>query len=102
MTTGKPGPTMLRADDKVMFEIFREEGYDRRYRVVYFTELGEHDKAREIGRALDGEHVFDGFLDGRRMEEARGAIGALLVRLDAGEPPAADRIEEELGVFLVR
>ena len=38
--------------NKVMFEIYREAGYGRKYRVVYFTELNEHNKEAEINRAL--------------------------------------------------
>ena len=37
---------------KVMFEIYRDADYGNRYRVVYFTELGEHDKEDEISRAI--------------------------------------------------
>ena len=45
-----------------MFEIYRDIGYGGAYKVVYFTELGEHDKEKEIDDAMRGEHVFDGFL----------------------------------------
>ena len=92
---------MLRADDKVMFEIYREEGYDRRYRVLYFTELGEHDKEREINRALAGEHVFDGFLDATRMPDARQAIAALLAALANAGAPDPEEIRSRLEPYLV-
>ena len=45
--------------DKVMFEIYREPDFNRAYRVVYFTELGEHNKEYEINRALAGEHFYE-------------------------------------------
>jgi len=35
---------------KVMFEIYREADFGARYKVVYFTELGEHDKETEMKR----------------------------------------------------
>ena len=52
----------MRPEDRVMFEIYREGSYNLKYRVVYFTELGDHNKDDEISRALAGDHVFDGFL----------------------------------------
>jgi len=90
-----------KADEKVMFEIYRDEGYDRRYRIVYFTELGEHDREREINRAVSGSHVFDGFLDARRMADAKPAIAALLDCLNGGDAAAAEGIGTELSPFLV-
>ena len=91
---------MPRIDEKVMFEIFREEGYDRRFCVVYFTELGEHDKEREIGRALSGSHVFDGFFDASRIEPARTAVSQILERLNGGESPESVAIDTALAPFL--
>ena len=46
-----------------MFEIYRETTYTGKYRVVYFTELQDHDKETEINRAMAGEHFYDGFLE---------------------------------------
>ena len=43
---------MLFEADKVMFEIYRETEYTGRYKVVYFTELQDHNKETEINRAL--------------------------------------------------
>ena len=77
--------------DKVMYEIYREADYDRRFRVVYFTELSERNRDHEIASALAGEHICDGFLSVARLSDAKLAITALLDRLNAGEalPPAA-------------
>ena len=47
---------------KVMFEIYRDSDFGGRFKVVYFTELGEHDKETEIENAMRGQHIFDGFL----------------------------------------
>ncbi len=82
--------------DKVMFEIYREAGYDRRYRVVYFTELDEHNKEVEIGRATAGEHYYDGFLRSSALPEGKRAITRLLERLNAGEALAVAEIERAL------
>ncbi len=86
--------------DRVMYEIYREEGYDRRFRVVYFTELGEHEKEREINRALAGEHVHDGFISEHGKEAAKAVIASFLARWNEGEhPDPADltRMIRELG-----
>src|SRR5205807_6967291 len=48
--------------DKIMFEIYRETEYTGKYRVVYFTELQDHNKETEINHAMAGEHFFDGFI----------------------------------------
>ena len=44
--------------DKIMFEIYRETTYTGKYRVVYFTELQDHNKETEISRAMAGEHFY--------------------------------------------
>jgi hypothetical protein len=85
--------------DKVMFEIYREEGYSRRYRVVYFTELGEHDKESRINAAMAGEHVYDGFIGGPHISEAKRAIADLLERLNAGEVLGPPEIDSALSAF---
>jgi hypothetical protein len=71
--------------NKVMFEIYREAGYGRRYRVVYFTELNEHNKEAEINRALTGDHYYDGFIMDWRKDEAKAVINRWLERLNGGE-----------------
>jgi len=43
--------------EKIMFEIYRESTYSGEYRVVYFTELQDHNKEAEINRAAAGEHA---------------------------------------------
>ena len=48
--------------DKIMFEIYKENVYSGEYRVVYFSELDDHNKDKEIDRAMKGDHFFDGFI----------------------------------------
>lgn len=86
--------------DKVMFEIYREPDYNRAYRVVYFTELGEHNKEYEINRALSGEHFYDGFIRNYRKDEAKKIIESLLRRLNAGEALGADDVENALAEYI--
>ena len=91
---------MLFESDKVMFEIYRETGYSGEYRVVYFTELQDHNKETEINHALAGEHLFDGFIKNFRKDEAKEIIRGLLDRLNRGEQVASQEIERALGDHL--
>jgi hypothetical protein len=85
---------------KVMFEIYRDIGYGGAYKVVYFTELGEHDKGKEIDDAMRGEHVFDGFLLHRESQQAKRVVAEILDRLNRGETVGAGDIEERLKPYL--
>lgn len=83
--------------DKVMFEIYRETEYSGQYRVVYFTELQDHNKETEINHALNGEHFFDGFIKNYRKDEAKEIIDSCLARLNSGEKVAPEDVERALG-----
>ena len=80
-----------------MFEIYRETEYTGKYRVVYFTELQDHNKESEINHALAGEHFYDGFLRNYRKEEAKQIIETLLERLNNGEKLDPQQVESALG-----
>ncbi len=88
---------MLFESDKVMFEIYREIEYSGKYRVVYFTELQDHNKETEINHALAGEHFFDGFIKNFRKDEAKEIIQSLLARLNEGEHLDPQDVERALG-----
>jgi hypothetical protein len=88
---------MLFESDKVMFEIYRETEYTGRYRVVYFTELQDHNKETEINHAMAGEHLYDGFIKNFHKDEAKEIIEGLLTRLNGGERFEAQEIERALG-----
>jgi hypothetical protein len=88
---------MLFESDKIMFEIYRETEYTGQYRVVYFTELQDHNKETEINRALAGEHFFDGFIRNYGKDEAKRIIGSILDRLNGGEILGPREIERALG-----
>lgn len=87
---------MLFESDKVMFEIYKETDYTGKYRVVYFTELQDHNKETEINHALAGEHFFDGFIKNYRKDEAKEIINTLLTRLNEGERLAPEEVEQAL------
>jgi hypothetical protein len=91
----------LTADTKkVMFEIFREADFSGQYKVVYFTELGEHDKETEIADAMRGEHIYDGFLLHRERNQAKQVVDEILDRLNRGESVASTEIEQLLEPYL--
>lgn len=83
-----------------MFEIYGEIANDPRYRVVYFTELAEHEKEREISRAMAGKHVFDGFIP-EDDPAAKQRIDELLEKLNAGQTPDPENIAAELCGVLI-
>jgi hypothetical protein len=86
--------------DKVMFEIYREPELGRRYRVVYFTELDEHNKEKEINEAMRGEHIFDGYLRNYSKQEGKRMVSGILERLNSGEALGREEIEHELKPFM--
>ena len=83
-----------------MFEIYREADFSGRYKVVYFTELGEHDKEAEIADAMRGEHIFDGFLLHRNRNQAKQILEQILDRLNNGEVITSSEIEQTLQAYL--
>jgi hypothetical protein len=83
--------------DKIMFEIYREKTYSGKYRVVYYTELDDHNKEWEINRALAGESFFDGFLKNFRKDEGKRIIENYLERLNRGEKVDPAEITAALG-----
>ncbi len=86
--------------DKIMFEIYRETTYQGQYKVVYFTELQDHNKEYEISRAMAGEHIYDGFIKNYRKEQAKEIIARILHRLNNGESVAKEEIEGALKPFM--
>lgn len=87
-------------DQKVLFEIYREGSYNRRYRVVYFTELGDHNRDTEINRALAGEHYYDGFIRNWRKDEAKAVIADWVSRLNKGEELDSADLEAALREYI--
>ncbi|MCC7499468.1 MAG: hypothetical protein IT160_17940 [Bryobacterales bacterium] len=86
--------------DKTMFEIYRENIYSGQYRVVYFTELHDHNKESEINQAIAGEHFWDGFLKDFGKDTAKRIIDSLIVRMNGGELLKPADFERALGDYL--
>jgi len=90
---------MALATERIMFEIYREASYDRRYRVVYFTELNDHNRETEINRALAGEHLYDGFIRGFRKDEAKRIIEQAVAQLNRGKEVDLQALAEALAPY---
>ena len=96
---------MAPVDHKTMFEIYRESDYNRAFHCVFFTELDEHNRGKEIARAAAGETIFSGFVHDHLKEPARDAILAIVDELNdmdedtAGMPRT--EIQRRLADFLV-
>lgn len=86
--------------DKTMFEVYRDQKYGTRYRVVYFTELQDHNKEAEINRAMAGEHFVDGFIRDFHKDDAKGLIDQLLARMNEGEQIRPEQFLSSLGEHL--
>jgi hypothetical protein len=86
--------------DKTMFEVYRETTYGSRFRVVYFTELQDHNKEIEINRAMAGEHFLDGFIRDVHKDDAKVLIDKLLERMNNGEDLRPDQFLAALGEHL--
>jgi hypothetical protein len=90
---------MANESAKVMFEIYREAGYGRKYRAVYFTELDEHNKESEISRAMAGDHAYDGFLCERKLASGKKMVESIVDRLNNGEALDGETLSELLTPF---
>jgi len=90
---------MALATERIMFEIYRESTYSGRYRVVYFTELNDHNRDTEINRALAGEHFYDGFIRSFRKDEAKKIIEDVVAQLNAGQAVDPHALAERLSLY---
>lgn len=93
--------SMAFESDKTMFEIYREKEFNKKFRVVYYTELTEHNKETEINRALNGETIFDGFLIDLNKDNGKIIIKDLIKKMNAnGETIPREEIMKRLNGFL--
>ena len=88
--------------NRVMFEIYLDRTYRGEYRVVYYTELSERNRDLEIGKAMAGEHLADGFIALGRLPEAKSLIKTFLDRLNAGEKLPGSEITSALAGYRIR
>ncbi len=88
--------------DRIMFEVYRGTGCKTDYRVVYFTELGDTERDREIDAAMSGEHFFGGFITAADAPFAKHIIHAFTQGLNDGAAATKEDLVRLLGPCLVR
>jgi len=86
----------MAADDRTMFEIYRETGYNRSFRSIFYTDLDEHGRDDEIARAANGETLFTGYLDDRHKAEAHTLVDAIVDELNEMDEDTAGMAREEI------
>ena len=77
--------------DKIMFEIYKANDYSNEYRVVYFSELDDHNRDKEIDRAMKGDHYFDGFIFTLKKERAMKQLQDIVCLLYTSPSPRDKR-----------
>lgn len=88
--------------DKIMFEVYEQAGFNRRYRVVYFTELEEAERDLAIDAAMSGVHFFDGFIKAADEVAAKTVILDFVARLNQGGVGTSEELAGLLAPFLTR
>ncbi len=92
---------MAAVSAKSMFEIYRQKDFNRKFKLIIYTELNEHNKEAEINRAMDGESVFDGFLKESKKEEAKKILKEILDEMNKKEEALSEEaIKEKLAEYL--
>jgi hypothetical protein len=92
---------MAAVSAKSMFEIYRQKDFNRKFKLIIYTELNEHNKEAEINRAMDGESVFDGFLKDSKKEEAKKILKEILDEMNKREEALnEDEIKTRLEEYL--
>lgn len=92
---------MAQVSAKSMFEIYRQKDFNRKFKLIIYTELNEHNKEAEINRAMDGESVFDGFLKDSKKEEAKKILKEILDEMNKKEEALSeDEIKTKLEEYL--
>ncbi len=87
--------------DKTMFEIYREKDFNKKFKVVFYTELTEHNKETEINRAMNGETIFDGFIKDNSKEQGKTIIRDILREMNSrNESLGKDEIKIRLAEYL--
>ena len=86
--------------EKIMFEIYQDGQYNKKFRVVYYTELNEHNKHTEINRALAGNHYYDGFIKDYKKDEAKQIIESIINELNEGKQINPDEIKNKLKDYI--
>ena len=73
--------------DKTMFEIYREKEFNKKFKVVYYTELTEHNKEAEINHAIAGETIYDGYIKDVSKEKGKIIIKEMIDEMNSNQSP---------------
>jgi hypothetical protein len=94
----------MAAPDKTMFEIYRDSDYNRAFHYIFYTDLEEHAREREIAKAASGVSIFSGFLWDDHKEDARTIVETIVEELNDLDEDDADvdaaNIANRLAPFL--
>lgn len=86
----------MAADDRTMFEIYRESDYNRSFHYIFYTDLDEHAREHEIAKAANGDMVFTGFLHDASKEQARVVVESIVEQLNEMDEREAGISPEEI------
>ena len=92
---------MAAVSAKSMFEIYRQKDFNKKFKLIIYTELNEHNKEAEINRAMDGESVFDGFIKDSTKEDAKKILKRMIDEMNKKEEAFSENeIREKLSAYL--
>lgn len=86
----------MAADDRTMFEIYRESDYNRSFHYIFYTDLDEHAREHEIAKAANGDTVFTGFLHDASKEKARAIVESIVDELNDMDENEAGMSTEQI------
>ena len=86
--------------DKIMFEIYRDKKFNRKFHVVYYTELNESTKHTAINAAMAGDSFYDGFIKDFGKDKAKEIIEDIVKQLNDGNMLTKQEIKEKLKEFI--
>ena len=83
-----------------MFEIYQDKKFNRKFHVVYYTELNENNKYTAINQAMAGTSYFDGFIKDFKKDEAKQVIETIVKQLNDGKMLSKDEIKKMLKEYI--
>ncbi len=92
--------SMPKRIEKVFFGIYKESGCDKRYQIVYFSELDEHERDTALNRFIEGETIYTGFLKKTCLDEAKQLLADYLARWNAGTSPVLEELVSSISSCL--
>ena len=87
------------AAEKAMFEVYRQ-AQGGAYRAIFYSDLDEHHRDKEIAHAMAGEHVLDGFVWEAQKAAAKAVIDDYVERLNRGEDRDLSDLARDLKPYM--